>query len=170
MTFASVWMGCITARSAAKRAMCGWLTMSAHPEGMARIECTVDGDPRLIAGAAMIVAHVARRARLAESAASDLAGATVAACHAVLKSIEETGVRTIRLAASELPNTIEVSVEPLPAGPNVRTLSLEQSRNLADRVRQVLKSADSINVEVREGLPGVTLVKPCGVAKHPFAR
>jgi tRNA G26 N,N-dimethylase Trm1 len=143
--------------------------MNAHPEGMARIECTVDGDPRLIAGAAMIVTHVARRAGLASGAASNLADATVQACHTVLESMEGSGARTIRLAASELPNSIEVSVEPV-APSAARRLSSEQFRRLAERVRQTLKSTtDSVSVEVQEGFSRVTLVKNCSAAKHPFA-
>jgi len=143
--------------------------MNARPEGISHIECRVDGDPRLIAGAGMIAAHVARRAGLSGAAASDVAEATVRTCHAVLESMERTGSRTIRLSASELANSVEVSIEPL-AGPDARRLSSEQSRDLADRVRQALKSAaDGVNVEFQEGLPRVTLVKNCCAAKHPFA-
>jgi hypothetical protein len=143
--------------------------MNAHPEGMARIECRVDGDSRLIAGAAIIVAHVARRAGLANVAASDLADATVQTCRAVLDSIDETGSHAIRLSASELPNSIEISVEPLD-GTAAHKPPSERSRLLADRVRQTLKaSADGVNVKVQEELSRVTLVKNCGAAKHPFA-
>lgn len=152
-----------------RRATCGSLTMNAHPEAMARIECRVDGDPRLIAGAAMIVAHVAGRAGLASGAASDLAEATVQTCRAVLEALDETGSGTIRLAASELPDTVEVSVEPL-SGSRARQLSSRPSTLLAERVRQTLKSTpDGVNVKVQEDLSRVTLVKPCGAAKHPFA-
>lgn len=144
--------------------------MNAHPEGMARIECTVDGDHRLIAGAAMIVAHVARRAGLATGAASDFAEATVQACRAVADLMEGTGSHTIRLAASELPNRIEVSVEPQLDDAGKRQLSSKRSGQLADRIRQALKSTtDGVNVQVQEGFSRVTLVKGCGIAKHPFA-
>jgi hypothetical protein len=143
--------------------------MNEHPEGMARIECNVDGDPRLIAGAATIVAHVARRAGLPDSAAFSLADATLQTCRAVLESMEATGSRTIRLSASELANRVEVSVEPLGRS-SPRRLSSEESHLLADRIRQTLKPvADGVNVEVQEGLPRVTLVKDCGAAKRPFA-
>jgi hypothetical protein len=170
MTFGSAWTGCITVRSAAKRATCESLTMNAHPEGMARIECRVDGDPRLIAGAAMIAAHVARRSGLAGSAASDLAGATVQTCCAVLEATKGKGAGTIRLAACEFSNRVEVSVEPLLGTPSVRRLSSEECRRLAERVRQMLKSAaDGVDVELQDGIPRVTLVKHCGAAKHPFA-
>lgn len=143
--------------------------MNSHPDGMTRIECRVDGDPRLIAGAGMIAAHVARRAGLSNAAASDLADATVRICRAVLESTEETGSRTIRLSASELTNSIEVSVEAL-VQPGARRLSPEQSRDLADRVRQMPNSAaDGVNVEFQEGLPRVTLVRNGCATKHPFA-
>lgn len=143
--------------------------MNAHPERMARIECRVDGDPRLIAGAAMIVAHVARRAGLSNGAGSDLAEAAVRACRLVLETLEGTKSHTIRLSAWELRNCVEVSVEPV-AGPNASRFSSQQSRDFADRVRQMLKpAANDVNVEIHEGLPCVTLVKNCGVPKHPFA-
>lgn len=143
--------------------------MNANPEGMALIECRVDGDPRLIAGAAVIVAHIARRAGLSNGAASDLAGAAVQTCQAVLESQQTTESRTIRLLACELPNSIEVSVEPAAAS-SATPLSPQQCRDFADRVRQTLKSSThAVNVEIREGLPRVTLVTNCGVHKHPFA-
>lgn len=143
--------------------------MNAHPEGMARIECRVDGDPRLIAGAAMIVAHVARRAGLASAAASDLADAASQACRIVTESIPGTDSRTIRLAVSELPDSIEISVEPV-AGPAPRRLSPEQSRDLADRVRQTLPVTENgVRIQIQEGAARVTLVRNCGAAKHPFA-
>jgi hypothetical protein len=143
--------------------------MNAHPEGMVRIECRVDGDPRLIAGAAMIVAHVARRAGLANAVASDLADATVQTCRALLESVEGSGSGTVRLSASESANSIEVSVEPL-GGSSVHELSSEQAAHLANRVRQALKpTADGLKIEVQERVSRVTLVKNCGAAKHPFA-
>lgn len=144
--------------------------MNAHSERMARIECRVDGDPRLIAGAAMIAAHVARRAGLADAVASGIAEAAVQACGALLEAMEGTGPRTIRLAASELPDRIEVSFEPVLRGSGAREKSPEQSLHLTDRVRQILKAtADGVTVEFQEGSPRITLVKNCGAAKHPFA-
>ena len=152
-----------------RRATCGSLTMNAYPESMARIECRVDGDPRLIAGAAMIVAHVARRVGMAGGAASELADATVQTCHAVLELMNETGSHTIRLSASELPNSIQVSVEPF-AGSGAGQLSSEQSRHLADRIRSMLKSTgDGLNVEIKQEPRRVTLVTHSGATKHPFA-
>ncbi len=147
------------------------LTMNAHPEGVLHIECKLDGDPRLIAGAAIIVVHVARRAGMADQDASEIGDATNEACNAMLQTLQAAGSsRAILLAADDLANRIEVTVEPVPNGSGAHPLSSDESRHLADRIRQIAKSsADGSNVELHDGSPRITLLKNCGAAKRPFA-
>lgn len=148
--------------------------MTVHPEWMARIECKFDDDPRLIAGATTIVAHIARRAGLADGAAREITTAAVDACEATVQSVRETSDsrKTIQLAAAEFPDHIEVTIGVMPGASNAGRppRSLELPSDSADKIRQRLKSeaVDGINVEVLDGTPRVTLVKNCGAAKRRF--
>ncbi len=161
-------MDSIIARNAAKHATFESLTMNAQPDGMVHVECKFDGDSRLIAGAATIVVHVARRAGLADQAASEIAVATSKTCDAVLQATG--GSRTIRLAADELPDSLQVTIETVADAATAGLLSIEQSRHLADQVRKAVESlADGTAVELHEGFPRVSLVKKCGAARRPFA-
>jgi threonine dehydratase len=166
-------MGCTIARSAAKRATFESLTMSADSEPVSRIECKLDGDPRLIAGASAIVAHVARRAGLSAAAAAEIAGAASAACAAVFQAIGGgKSSAAITLAVAEFSDRVEATIEPSPEDLKALRASPSAGRpaGFAEQIRQRLKGAalDGLNAESRDGIPRVTLVKNCGAAKRPF--
>jgi hypothetical protein len=145
--------------------------MSAHSESNFRIECKLDGDPRLIAGASAIVAHVARRAGLSDPAAAEIAGAASAACAAVFQAIGGGESSTpIKLAVAEFPDRVEVAIEPSPEDLKAFRASAGMGRpaGFAEQIRQRLKGValDGLDVESRDGMLRVTLVKNSGAAKR----
>ncbi|MGH9739852.1 MAG: hypothetical protein ACRD4X_14890 [Candidatus Acidiferrales bacterium] len=149
--------------------------MTVHLDWGTKIECKFDGDPRLLAGAAAIVAHMAQRAGLAESAATEISSATMEACTAIL---QDSGGRAnprprVQLSAAEFPDHIEVSTQLMYHAPNVghSQQSSGLSSDLAERLRQALKNSavDGVDVEVTDGIPHITLVKNCGAANRRFA-
>jgi hypothetical protein len=164
-------MDCTIVRSAAKHVMFESLTMSAHSERISGIECKLDDDPRLVAGASVIVAHVARRAGLSDPVAAEIAGGASAACAAVFQAIGRgESSAAIKLAVAEFPDRVEVTIEPSPE--DLKKLrassSAERPAGFAEEIRQRLKGAelDGLNVELRDGIPRVTLVKNSGAAKR----
>lgn len=148
--------------------------MTVRPEWMAKIECKVDGDPRLLAGAAAIVTHMAQRAGLAERATSEMSSAAMDACNAILQDAgDRANARPrVQLSAAEFPDHIEVSIRLLyhvtNAGNSQQSSGL--SSDLAEKLRRRLKNAavDGVNVEVIDGIPSITLVKNCSAANHRF--
>jgi hypothetical protein len=146
--------------------------MTTDPDWTARIECNIDDDPRLIPGAAMIVAHMARCAGFAQDVASELAAAAAAACDVAFGALRESGNSgaTMRVAAAECPDRFEVTIE-MPAAPDATySHSAGRSVNLVGEIRQKLKNAvfDGTVVDLRDGIPRVTLVKNSGAAKRRF--
>ncbi|HVB88064.1 MAG TPA: hypothetical protein VNK23_15490 [Candidatus Dormibacteraeota bacterium] len=167
-------MACTIVRNAGKHATFESLTMmTTGPEWIARIECQVDGDPRLIEGASVIAAHVSRRAGLSDAAASEIAAAASQACGAAARVLGESGIPAgMKLAAAEFPDRIEVTIEPAPE--ILKEFSAQfasgASKRLADQIRQSLKSAavDELDVEINDGVPRIILVKKSGAAKRRF--
>ncbi|MGA9882477.1 MAG: hypothetical protein WBQ34_02030 [Candidatus Acidiferrales bacterium] len=149
--------------------------MTVHPEWMARIECKFHGDPRLIAGAATIVAHIARRAGLSEPVASEISAVAIEACNAIFQEEDEpaNSRAMVQLSAAEFPDHIEISTQLLSrssnAGRSQRSSGLPA--DLAGKLRQELKNAavDGVDVEITDGIPHITLVKNCGAANRRFA-
>lgn len=147
--------------------------MTTVPEWIARIECRLDGDPRLIDGASVIVAHVSRQAGLSDAAASEIAEAAADACGAASRVLGESGIPlAMNLAAAEFPDRIEVTIEPTPE--IVKEFRAQfasgPSKRFADQIRQSLNSAavDALDVEFNDGAPRVILVKKSGAAKRRF--
>lgn len=168
-------MGSIIVLNVAKHAMFKLLTMTGHPEGLIQIECKFDNDPRLIAGASMIVAHVARRAGLEERSVSELAAAALKVCIEMARPVQQ-GLRShaeLHLSATEFPDRIEITADLLPDTTNSTGSkpSSGTSHNLEAKIRQQLRGAevDGVNVSLGGGLPHVTLVKNCGTTKRKFA-
>lgn len=150
--------------------------MTVHSERIAGIECKFDADPRLIAGAAAIVAYAARRAGLADAAASDMSSATIKACDAIARTLqrnEKTNARfEIQLAVSAFPDRVEATINSAPGQlASDAAMPPEQSRLATEEIRQVLKSVpvDAVQVETVNGYPAVTLIKSCGKAERRFA-
>lgn len=116
----------------------------------ARLECTLHNDPRLIAGVAALVAHVARRAGFSERAENDFSTAAVEACQKTfLQLASQAGPPgSIALAVADFSDRVEITIES-----SAKALSLE--RSLVDRVER----------ETRDGRSRVTLVKYCNSAK-----
>jgi hypothetical protein len=138
----------------------------------AHIECKLGDDPRLLAGAAAIVAHIAGRAGLPEDFAHDLCAAASEACAQTLLACRKREGRptSIRFTAADFADRIEVTVErsPQPPEPSGGTGRAEQLSGCADEIRKSLEGApvDQVNLEMRESGPRVTLVKRFEVAKR----
>lgn len=145
-------------------------------ERIARVECRFDADPRLIAGAAAIVGHVARRAGLAEAAASELSAAAQEACNAITRALQRdersNGRSEIQLAASAFPDHVEATLHPAPDQPTSESARpSEQSQIAAEAIRQLLRNepVDAVKVEAINGYPAVTLIKASGKTERRFA-
>lgn len=148
--------------------------MSSSSECVGRIKCKLDDDPRLIAGASAIVAHVARRAGLSDRAAKEIAGAASTACDAAFRALAGAGASAaaMTLSAAEFPDRMEVSIEPAREGLKALRASSTSGRSaeFERTIRESLKSAvvDGVDIELRDGIPRVTLVKNSGNAKRRF--
>jgi hypothetical protein len=164
-------MECTTVQIAGRLATFESLTMSEHPESTSRIKCRLACDPRLVAGATAIVAHVARRAGLDDSAVSQISEAMAEVCAAVALAQGETGklLGEVEFTAAEFSGHVEVTIKLLSRAPDSdRTqVASERLRDLAEKIREKLRSKgiDGVTVEVLDGSPQVTLVKSCGAAK-----
>jgi len=161
-------------RIAGKHATFESLTMTTGSERIARIECQLDGDPRLIEGASVIAAHVAHQAGLSDAAASEIAAAASQACTAAAQSLAENGVpsATMKFAAAEFSDRIEVTIEPLP---EQWKEAREQHRSgspatFTDAIRKKLNSTtvDGVDFDLTGGVPRLVLVKKSGAAKRRF--
>jgi hypothetical protein len=152
--------------------MCELPTMTSNSDLGAQIECKLGDDPRLIAGAAAIVAHIAGRAGLPEDFAHDISAAASEACTQTLLACRKREGRPsgIRFAAANLAGRIEVTVErsPEPPEPSGGAERAEQLSGCADEIRHSLKGAavDQVNLEMGESGPRVTLVKRFEAAKR----
>ena len=79
-----------------------------------RIELTVTGDKRLVAGVAGAVNHVAEAAGLKESARAELVAAVEDACRAALDEVTNNGNR-VQVILDNPPGKIEIVLEYKPA-------------------------------------------------------
>jgi hypothetical protein len=172
MVFGSAWTECTIVQSAGRLATFAWPTMSAHPESTSQIKCKLACDPRLVAGATTIVAHVAHHAGLDDSAVSQISKAVEDTCAAVALALEEAGHLRgeVEFAAAEFSDHVEVAMKLLSHAPDSSSapLASERWRDIVEKIREKLKSATigGVNVEAQDGNPQVTLVKSCGASKR----
>ena len=114
-----------------------------------RIELTVTGDKRLVAGVAGAVNHVAEAAGLKESARAELVAAVEDACRAALDEVTNNGNR-VQVILDNPPGKIEIVLEYKPTQP-----AAENTRgDLAMRTR-----VDSVVREATKNGTRVTLQK-----------
>ena len=135
--------------------------MSTDPGPGRWTECTLHNDPRLIAGAAALAAHVARHAGLSERAQEDLDQAVAEACRQAFRlsgGARRAGA-TIHLAVKSFPDRVEAAVE-YPEGKG--TTAAKAARSYASAAPL---SVDHIERTTDDGRCRMTLVKYCGVAK-----
>jgi hypothetical protein len=128
--------------------------MNADPDRMARnarIACALHNDPRLIAGVAAAVAHVARRAGLPERAEADISTAAAEACREtfLLLDCQRGPAPTIHLLIADFSDRVEVTLES------------------SEKISKVLEGdlVDRVECETRDGRSRMTLVKYCDAAK-----
>jgi len=134
--------------------------MSTDPGPGGRTECTLHNDPRLIAGAAALASHVARRAGLSEPAQEDLDRAVAEACRQAfeLSGRARRAGATIHLAVVSFPDRVEVAVE-YPEGKGAAAAKAVRSRAPAPSL-----PVDHIERSTHDGRCRMTLVKYCGGA------
>jgi len=139
-----------------------------------RVDCTLQDDPRLIAGAGAIAAHIARQAGLSEHAQRDFHAAAEVACREAFQSCSTkgSGRATISLVAALYADRVEVALE-YPAKKRAAGSVRRRSGGVAGDGRAAAPPAsqlvDHIARTTRSGRCRVTLVKYCGVAS-PFSR
>jgi len=128
------------------------------------VDCTLQDDPRLIAGAGAIAVHIARQAGLSEHAQRDFHAAAEEACR---EAFENCGARgssraTVSLAAALYADRVEVAFEYL-----VKKRAAGSARRRSGRAAALPASelVDHIERTTRGGRCRVTLVKYCGVAR-----
>jgi anti-sigma regulatory factor (Ser/Thr protein kinase) len=156
--------------------MCGLPTpMHTEPDPMApnaRIQCTLQNDPRLIAGVAAVVAHVARRAGLSGRAEEDVSTAAAEACREAFLLCNRPGApsSSIQLAIADLSDRVEVTIESsggaLPAaGPPapLKGAAAKAGKGIGKPLGGDL--VERVERETRDGRTRVTLVKYCDAAK-----
>ena len=126
-----------------------------------QILCTVANDYRLIvAGAAAVSSHAARRAGLERDEQEEIADAAIEVCRKAFASAPIKGAgssnppSSLRIGVSELPDCIEVTLGPADGKARAATTLVETSlrRPLAQQVRY----------EAGEGYFRVTVARLCG--------
>lgn len=146
--------------------------MPTDPGPGGRTECTLHNDPRLIAGAAALAAHVARHAGLSERAQEDLDEAVAEACRQAfrLSGRARRAGATIHLTVGSFPDRVEVAVEypegKIPAGrPASRRRGAAAGKTAPSHAPATRLPVDHIERATHDGRCRMTLVKYSGVAK-----
>ena len=141
----------------------------------ARVDCTLQDDPRLIAGAGAIAVHIARQAGLSEHAQRDFHAAAEEACR---EAFENCGARgssraTVSLAAALYADRVEVALE-YPVKKRAAGSARRRSGGVVGDGRAAAPPAsqlvDHIVRTTRGGRRRVTLVKFCGLASPSSRR
>jgi len=135
--------------------------MSTDPGTGGRTECILHNDPRLIAGAAALASHVARRAGLSERVQEELDQAVTEACRQAfqLSGRAQLAGATIHLAVESFPDRVEVAVE-YQEGKSAISAEAACSHTPAARL-----PVDHIERTTHDGFCRMTLVKYSGAAK-----
>jgi len=146
------------------------ISQTAQAAPTSQIQCTLHNDPRLIAGASAVAAHVAQHGGLSERAQEDLAAAAIEACREVFRLRPNRGsLLTAQLIAASFPDHVEVRVESSAArgtvGPAPR--AKRPKKSAAAKKDKAFASAlvDGVQQETREGRACITLVKYGGAVK-----
>ncbi|HXQ26811.1 MAG TPA: hypothetical protein VN822_10420 [Candidatus Acidoferrales bacterium] len=127
----------------------------------APVKCTLDNDPRLIAGAGAIAAYAARRAELSERMQEDVFAAAVEACRETFLATGGTGGVLAMSSALEFGVTgfsdrVEITIES--SGGAVP--SVKSAEQIGKRLEGTL--AARVQCEIRDGRFCVSLVKFAG--------
>ena len=135
--------------------------MTAEPAATAsatRIECTLDGDPRLIAAVGAIAAHAAQRIGLTEREQEDLAAAALETCREALPAARKGDSHsTIRMSAVGFSDRVELIIETPGKGRATR-------KGAAGHKPIAAALVDRVEHETRGGRVYTTLVKYCAGA------
>ena len=113
-----------------------------------RIELTVTGDKRLVAGVAGAVNHVAEAAGLKESARAELVAAVEDACRAALDEVTNNGNR-VQVILDNPPGKIEIVLEYKPthsAAENTRG-DLAMRTRVDSVVREATKNGTRVTLQ-----------------------
>ncbi len=136
------------------------------PTDTHRAECTLDDDPRLIAGFGAIVSAGARRAGLAASDQENFTAAVSECCREAFALIARDGPRdsspALHIAVAGFPGRVEVTIEYAgKALPSARQDLLCGCAAGSPRDARV----DSAQCEAHDGRSRVTLIKNCAAVK-----
>ena len=151
------------------------LIQTAPSAAAIQIQCTLHNDPRLIAGASAIAAHVGRHGGLSERAQEDLAAAAIEACREVFRLGPNRGpLPSAQLAAASFPDRVKVSIELSQAERGVVRPAPRAKRSAKKSTAKRTKAfatalVDDVQQETREGRACITLVKYVAVRSRPRA-
>jgi hypothetical protein len=131
-----------------------------------RTECTLDDDPRLIAGFGAIVSAGARRAGLTDCDQENFTAVVNECCREAFALIARPAPRdsapTLHIAVADLPGRVEVTIEYAgEALPPARRDSLCGCAAGSPRDARV----DSAQCETHDGRSRVALIKNCAAVK-----
>jgi hypothetical protein len=140
----------------------------------ARIECTLNHDPRLLSGVTAVVAHVARRAGLSERVGANISAAAAEACREAFLGLNSQAAppSSVKLVAVDFADRVEVTIET--AAQTLPVASPRAPRESAgtrtgEGIGKSLEGdlVDRVERETLSGRSRVTLVKYCDAAKSP---
>jgi hypothetical protein len=182
-------MACTIARTAGRLATCvsptpmtansdraapaSKLIQTAPSAAAIQIQCTFHNDPRLIAGASAIAAHVGGHGGLSERAREDLAAAAIEACREVFRLGPNRGpLPAAKLVAESFPDRVKVSVELSPTARGAVRPEPAARRPAKSATAKKVKAfatalVDDVQQEIREGRACITLVKYVAVRSRP---
>jgi hypothetical protein len=131
------------------------------PTDTRRTECTLDNDPRLMAGFGAMVSAGACRAGLAEGDQENFAAAVMECCREAFALIERKG--SLHIAIEHFPGRVEATIEyPGRAPAGARNSPCQCSANESAPTALPLLHAPSAQYETHNGRCRVTLTQSCG--------
>jgi hypothetical protein len=138
------------------------------PTDIRRTECTLDNDPRLMAGFGAMVSSGACRAGLAEGDRENFVATVMECCREAFALIEHEGSResALHIAIEHFPGRVEATMEyagRAPAG--ARNSPCQCSASESAPTASPLLHAPSAQYETHNGRCRVKLTQSCGEVK-----
>ena len=114
----------------------------------APVKCTLDNDPRLIAGAGALAAYVAQRAGLSEKIQEGVSTAAVEACREIFLAMSGGALAAslpLDLVVAGFPDRVEITIESSGGAPP----AVKSAEQICKRLEGALVAR--VQCEIREG-------------------